>query len=256
VTVRSLSVEKPDRSGERIENVSAGGVAFLTGDVEREPSDLPVTYRWELPEGAGEITGSEQDPSGVYHAPQKVDTATVITVSLVVLSDGKEIARKTIPLQIVPQSTAQTVAAQPSPDHQQVPAHGGGQVNTTSPPQISALGGESIVISHPSDGERVDNVITVAGRVTNLNPAEQLVLLARPKPDDPSQSWWVRSRPAILSNGAWTSSPVFIGLPDDPTGTPFMICVVITSPEPTLQRGQQLSQPPAGPSSCINLARR
>lgn len=213
----------------------------ITGKVEKDPVSLPVTYEWRCTKG--EIHSDSEDvPSITYMSPPSEGPTSI---TLIAALAGREKDRGRLDLEI--KSRENLSAAVPG---QGTPVKPSEPVPTKSPPP--ERGDVSIV--DPSDGTGVDQIITVSGRVRKLSDRESLTIFARPIPSDPSQSWWVQSPPNIGSDGSWTSSPVYIGLPDDRTGLPFRICAGIMTKR--YQRGDQLRELPSGPKTCVNVRRR
>lgn len=230
-----------------MERIPAGGRAWLRVEVQREPPDLPLEYRWKVGEGGIMDTPSLKEPAGFYTAPT---TPGYTTVTLVVLLKGKAIAQKSFPLEIVGAGAAPTEGTAHGQPVEPPPA------GPTPAPSSPVLPPEpelkAVSISSPTGGTAVGQVITVTGRVRELNPGEHLVLLVRPVPDSPTYRWEVQP-PPDLREDIWSSQPVFIGLTDDPAGLPFRLCAVITpQPEP---RGAQRPALPPGPSYCIDVRR-
>jgi hypothetical protein len=139
--------------------------------------------------------------------------------------------------------------------------HSSGQLLESVPADVhlivsvkrSAEEPEAVTITSPKTGGAVDGVITVEGKVRKLSRNENLILLVRPIPDDPNQSWWVQSAPVIKQDGRWTSSPVYIGIDTD-RGVPFRLHAVITTQKFAL--ADQLPVPPKGQSHTIDVKRR
>lgn len=113
----------------------------------------------------------------------------------------------------------------------------------------------SLHIEAPAEGDYVSMLTYVRFRAEPLElQGLNAYILVKPIPNDPNQDWWVQALPTVAGEGVWESVPVYLGLETDPPGLPFRICAVATSD--ILRRGQNLSELPAGSSTCIDVARQ
>jgi hypothetical protein len=211
-----------------LKSIPAGEEVFLRVAVKSEPASLPLEYRWNV--AAGELKSNTNEPTGFYRAPQNPGNTTVTIVALL---KGTEIKRKTFKLLItlpVVRERASTAAKQGS----------------SSP----ASNDNPITITRPSRGDTVQNVITVLGNARKLTQNERIIVLAQAVL--PDQRWWVQSLAVLRADGSWSSSPVYIGLPDD-HNLAFRLCAVITTSD--LQRGQTLTELPSGQNFCTEIRR-
>ena len=113
--------------------------------------------------------------------------------------------------------------------------------------------GIAVRIISPSEGDVVPREISVEIEARLIEQEEFLVVFVRPLPGDPNQDYFLQQFPQPIENGRWDSRPVYVGAPDDQSGTPFNVCAVITRTQ--FQGGERSRMLPAGPSDCVWVTR-
>ncbi|OGO07937.1 MAG: hypothetical protein A2Y61_05490 [Chloroflexi bacterium RBG_13_60_13] len=116
----------------------------------------------------------------------------------------------------------------------------------SEPPEVEILS--------PAEGAAIGREISVEGEARQTELGESLAVLVKPYPDNDFQFYHVQLTPQPMHERRWVATPVHVGKPEDPQGTPFEICAVITRDE-VLPGEQRLVLPP-GPSGCVRVARK
>lgn len=95
--------------------------------------------------------------------------------------------------------------------------------------------GPWIRIVAPSDGDSVPKIIWVYGESSGITPGRfsetpppWIYVVLKPIPGDPYQHWRIQPHPLVHEDGRWEGT-IFAGLETDPSGTPYIICVIVSS---------------------------
>ncbi len=120
-------------------------------------------------------------------------------------------------------------------------------------PRAFDADGTAVRIISPSEGDVVAREISVEIEARFIEQEEFLVVFVRPLPGDPNQDYFLQQFPQPIEDGRWDSRPVYVGVPDDQSGTQFNVCAVITRTQ--FQGGERSRMLPAGPSDCVGVTR-
>jgi hypothetical protein len=229
-----ISIVQPeDGSAVGIENVVSGTSCGLT------PGQPPFLHVFVRPVA--------DDPNQLWHAQEPVELMADGIWSAVAFVGTSEDAAGT-PFLICAVGTQTTYAP--------------GKTSPVEPPgpsaciEVTRKGPSEISISilEPEDGSTVDVENVVSGTSSGLTPGQPpfLHVFVRPIPDDPSQLWHAQNPVELLPDGAW-SGTAFVGIPDDPPGTPYRVCAIAT--ETSYEPGRTSTAKPTGPSDCVDVIR-
>jgi hypothetical protein len=122
------------------------------------------------------------------------------------------------------------------------------------------LSGPSATITTPEDGATVPVGVQINGKSSGIpagqvpdSPGPWIYVIVRPRPGDPTQSWWVQPAPLVNADGSWDDF-IFVGLETDPPGTPYDICGIVS--QNPLPVGRYGGLPPAALArDCVTVKR-
>lgn len=108
-------------------------------------------------------------------------------------------------------------------------------------------------IISPSESDAVAYQISVDVEARAVDQEEFVLVFVRPLPGDPNQDYFLQAFPQPAGDGRWTINPVYVGTPEDQSGTPFNICAVITRVK--FHGGERSRTLPAGSFDCVGVTR-